>query len=252
MPAEPSDLHLRETAPSDAPGEQPEQTSLALHFAHDIRSPVAAIALLAEVLRDDLAQSVEPVHTRRLDLLYRAAQGFNALLEDLLTLSGPASEVDPETHAFSVDEMLENLGHALRPAAELWDISMRISTAVPGTRRGHPARIRRALLNLASLLQRTGEEEVEIGAECLDDTVVRFSVSTPRLGPDPRSIRAVRAVVTGSESRSPACYSHLGTEVAFRLVASIGSSLKVEVVDGAGTRCWFDVDLPEATPEIGT
>lgn len=241
-----------EAAPSDASGQQRETTSLALHFAHDIRSPVAAITMLAEVIRDELGHSDDPLHRRRLDLLHRAAQALDSLVDDLLTLSGQAPGVEAEIRTFRVDEMLEALDDALRPAAELWDVSMHISTSVGGVRTGRPAGIRHTLLNLASLLQSTGEDEVEIRAESLGDTVVRFSVSTPGRGPDPDSISAVSAVAAGSESRSPACFSHLGTEVAFRLVASMDSSLEVEAADGEGMRFWFDLDLPEAIPERGT
>lgn len=236
--------------PSDIRVEPPEEASLALQFAHDIRSPVAAIALLAEALHDELEESVDPLQRRRLDLLLRAAQSFDALVADLLMLTGPPSDGNGEVQAFDLDQMLEDLGDTLRPAAELWQVSVRISMTVAHSRRGRPARIRHALLNLASLLQRTGEDHVEIGAEPLDDTGVRFSVSTPGRGPDPGSIRVVRAVAAGSENRSPACFSHLGTEVAFRLVGSMGSSLEMESGEGGGMRFWFDLELPPATSEV--
>ncbi|MDT8368302.1 MAG: HAMP domain-containing sensor histidine kinase [Longimicrobiales bacterium] len=251
MPLESSSLPFRVTDPEEIRGEPREGMSLALHFAHDIRSPVAAVAMLAEVARDELGDAADPAHRRRLDLLFRAALGLDALVDDLLVLSGQASDPKTEMRPFRVDELLEGLGNALRPAAELWDVSVRISAPVAGMRSGRPACIRHALLNLASLLQRTGEDHVEIGAEPIDDSVVRFSVSTHGRGPDPASIRTVRDVVAGTESRSPACFSHLGTEAAFRLVGSIGSSLEMESVEGGGTRFRFDVDLPEVSSGSG-
>jgi signal transduction histidine kinase len=230
----------------------PDAEQALLEVAHDIRSPLTSILLLADSLRLGCSGPVTDVQNRQLGLIYSAAVGLTSLADDaigLLHVGETAWEDRP--FQFSVTELLEMVHDITRPMAELKGLTLRYRAAGPDARLGRPLALRRALLNLTTnALKFTQQGMVEIAAR--ETTRPRLEFSVEDTGPGLveaggdvcyRSFR--RSGATGAYRFSS---SGMGLAATRRLVESMGSTLRCDTAPGRGTRFWFEVELQPTDP----
>ncbi len=234
----------------------PPELSLARQLAHDARSPVSALVVLAESLGQQLESVVDGRQAYQLKLIHHAAVSLDHLLSDLVELSGSQGELPLSSRkAFSLDEVLSRVQDLLLPLAELHNVRIEYRSAEPDRRVGFPAALSQALLALASIpLREGGRATVEILADPApeDPSRMAFTVSSANWGVDPETVATVESVALGREPRNRACLSNLGLELAFRLVDRMGSSLSFERGADAAGRFTFTLSLPSAgTPPPG-
>jgi signal transduction histidine kinase len=92
---------------------------LVVEMAHDMRSPLGSILILAERLRGGAGGDLSPIQQRQLGLVYSAAFGLSSLAGDVIELArGGTTLVDTEQIPFSVSDVLQSIMDILRPMAE--------------------------------------------------------------------------------------------------------------------------------------
>src|SRR5207247_8892116 len=125
--------------------------ALLMDVAHDLRSPLTSILVLAETLQRGQSGEVNDVQSRQLGLIYTAALGLSSVASDIIEFTqGGDQLVDQEPSAFSVPAMLESVRDIARPIAEAKHLTVRLLAPVPDERLGHPVALSVVLLKLTT------------------------------------------------------------------------------------------------------
>lgn len=222
---------------------------LVVEMAHDMRSPLGSILILAERLRAGAGGDLAPIQQRQLGLIYSAAFGLSALAGDVIELArGGTTLMDQQPIAFSVSDVLQAILDILRPMAEEKKLAMRCTGPTADVRIGHPAALNRVLLNLATnAIKFTNAGSVEVVCRELDRTRVEFSVrDTGRGIPEHVMTHLFEAF---RQRQVPGDYAFssagLGLSICQKLVGAMGGTLAVETELEKGTRFHFTLDLPQ-------
>lgn len=223
---------------------------LVVEMAHDMRSPLGSILILAERLRAGAGGELAPIQQRQLGLIYSAAFGLSAMAGDVIELArGGTTLMDQQPIAFSISEVLQSILDILRPMAEEKRLTMRCTGPSADVRVGHPAALNRVLLNLATnAIKFTNTGSVDVTCRELDRTRVEFSVrDTGRGIPDYVMSNLFEAF---RQRQVPGDYAFssagLGLSICQKLVGAMGGALGVETAPEQGTRFHFILELPQA------
>ena len=223
--------------------------ALLMDVAHDLRSPLTSILVLAETLQRGQSGEVNDVQSRQLGLIYTAALGLSSVASDIIEFTqGGDQLVDQEPSAFSVTAMLESVGDIVRPIAEEKHLTVRLLAPVHDERLGHPVALSRVLLNLTTnALKFTDQGYVEIVAqEVGDGNRVELAVRDSGRGIPPEKVTTLFQPLRQESGRRGQLFSQtgLGLTICRKLVSAMKSELKVESRIGWGTRFFFELDLP--------
>jgi signal transduction histidine kinase len=213
---------------------------LSLKVAHEVRNPIAAIELNAEMLGDIVGEHQGPAMDEATSLLTAIREqvtALDALTEEYLAF---ARFPRPQFEEDSVNEMVAAVAEFVRPLATRQGISVRLETdpAVP------PMAIDRSLLRQAVLnLVKNGLEALSQGGvltattRCLDDTV---EISVSDTGPGiPLEVgqRLFEQFFTTKPQGTG-----LGLSISRQIVEEHGGRIGWSSVIGAGTT--FTISLP--------
>ena len=224
---------------------------LVVEMAHDMRSPLGSILILAERLRYGSGGSLTPIHERQLGLVYSAAFGLSALAGDVIELArGGTTLMDQPPMPFLVSDVLQSILDILRPMAEEKRLTMRCTGPEADLRVGYQAALNRVLLNLATnAIKFTNVGSVEVMCRQLDRSRVEFSVKDTGRGIPPHVMSNLfeafrQRQITGDYAFSSA---GLGLSICKKLIAAMGGELGVETELEKGTRFHFVLDLPRGS-----
>ena len=228
--------------------------ALLMDVAHDLRSPLTSILVLAETLQRGQSGAVNDVQRRQLGLIYTAALGLSSVASDIIEFTqGGDQLVESEATAFSVTAMLEAVRDIVRPIAEEKHLTVRLLAPTRDQRIGHPVALSRILLNLTTnALKFTDQGYVEIVAQELNraegDTRIEFAVRDSGRGIPADKITTLFQPLRKEAGRRGQLFSQtgLGLTICRRLAGAMKSELKVESRTEWGTRFFFEVDLPIA------
>lgn len=227
--------------------------ALLTDVAHDLRSPLTSILVLAETLQRAQSGPVNDVQRRQLGLIYTAALGLSSVASDIIEFTqGGEQLVDQEPVAFSVTAMLESVRDIVRPIAEEKHLTVRLLAPQNDQRMGHPVALSRILLNLTTnALKFTDEGYVEIVAQETDnpDSRVEFAVRDSGRGIPADKITTLFQPLRKESGRRGQLFSQtgLGLTICRKLATALKSDLKVESRTGWGTRFFFVLDMPICT-----
>ena len=224
---------------------------LVVEMAHDMRSPLGSILILAERLRGGAGGDMAPNQQRQLGLIYSAAFGLSALAGDVIELArGGTTLMDQQPIAFSVSDVLQSILDILRPMAEEKRLTMRCTGPTADVRIGHPSALNRVLLNLATnAIKFTNTGAVDVSCRELDRTRVEFSVRDTGRGIPPTVITNLFEAFRQRQSQGDYAFSSagLGLSICQKLAHAMGGELGVETELEKGTRFHFTLDLPQPT-----
>lgn len=228
----------------------PDGLELVVEVAHDLRSPLTSILFLAETLQRGRSGSVNPVQERQLGLIYSAAFGLSSVASDVIELArGGDRLVDLDPIPFSVTDIFESVRDIVQPIAEEKSLTVRLTTPEADFRIGHPVALSRVLLNLTTnALKFTAEGFVEVVARQTGARRIEFSVRDTGRGIPPQSMATLFEPFRRRQKANEYAFSGsgLGLSICRKLVEAMGSSMQVETEQGAGTRFYFELDLPLA------
>jgi signal transduction histidine kinase len=223
--------------------------ALLMDVAHDLRSPLTSILVLAETLQRGQSGEVNEVQRRQLGLIYTAALGLSSVASDIIEFTqGGDQLVDQEPSAFSVTAMLESVRDIVRPIAEEKHLTVRLLAPTHDQRMGHPVALSRVLLNLTTnALKFTDQGYVEVVAQELDGSSrIEFAVRDSGRGIPSDKITTLFQPLRKDSGRRGQLFSQtgLGLTICRKLATAMKSELKVESRTGWGTRFFFELDLP--------
>ncbi len=203
--ARPSRSSLR--APARRPSrDTSNDLDLVVQLAHDLRSPLSGILMLAESLREGCGGTVTESQRRLLDLIHGAALSLCTSANDVveLALDGQACEEEAPGE-FTVSEVLGAVRDMAAPLAEGKNLELRIVPAAHDRRHGRARALTRVLLNLTTNALKAAEHGVvEISVNEIDDDLDRLEFAVSDTGPGfPRRRRAHRYAT--SRARGSAC-----------------------------------------------
>lgn len=224
--------------------------ALLMDVAHDLRSPLTSILVLAETLQRGQSGSVNESQRRQLGLIYTAALGLSAVASDIIEFTqGGDPLVGQDPAAFSVTAMLESVRDIVRPIAEEKHLTVRLLAPTHDQRMGQAVALSRVLLNLTTnALKFTDEGYVEIVAQEAGDgsNRIEFVVRDSGRGIPPETITTLFQPLRKESGRRGQLFSQagLGLTICRKLVTAMKSELKVESRIGWGTRFFFELELP--------
>ncbi|MGQ0539655.1 MAG: sensor histidine kinase [Gemmatimonadaceae bacterium] len=223
---------------------------LIVEMAHDMRSPLGSILILAERLRAGAGGELTAVQQRQLGLVYSAAFGLSAIASDVIELArGGTTLVDVQTLPFSVADVLQSMLDILRPMAEEKRLTMTASGPRADIRMGHASALNRVLLNLATnAIKFTNTGSVAVTCRELDKTRVELSVQDTGRGIPKHVLDNLFEAFRQRHSPGDYAFSSagLGLSICQLLVRAMGGELQVETELERGTRFYFTLDLPQA------
>lgn len=224
---------------------------LVVEMAHDMRSPLGSILILAERLRYGSGGTLTPIQERQLGLVYSAAFGLSSLAGDVIELArGGTTLMEQPPMPFLVSDVLQSILDILRPMAEEKRLIMRCTGPEADLRVGYQAALNRVLLNLATnAIKFTNTGSVDVICRQLDRTKVEFSVKDTGRGIPAHVISNLfeafrQRQITGDYAFSSA---GLGLSICKKLIAAMGGELQVETELEKGTRFHFVLDLPQGS-----
>jgi signal transduction histidine kinase len=224
---------------------------LVVEMAHDMRSPLGSILILAERLRYGSGGTLTPIQERQLGLVYSAAFGLSALAGDVIELArGGTTLMDQPPMPFLVSDVLQSIMDILRPMAEEKRLVVRCVGPEADLRVGYQAALNRVLLNLATnAIKFTNAGSVDVTCKQIDRSRVEFSVKDTGRGIPPHVMSNLfeafrQRQITGDYAFSSA---GLGLSICKKLIAAMGGELGVETELEKGTRFHFVLDLPQGS-----
>jgi signal transduction histidine kinase len=241
-------LHLPARRPSREPS---GDLDLVVQLAHDLRSPLSGILMLAESLREGGGGSVTESQRRQLDLICNAALSLCASASDVveLALDGQSCADEP-LKEFSVSDVLDAVRAMAQPLAEGKNLELRFVPPVHDRHVGRARALTRVLLNLTTnALKATDTGVVEIAVIETDDDLDRLEFSVRDSGP---GLAATTAKAAASNTHADAGGAHgrsltsagLGLRICRKLLTQLCSSLQCESSPLDGTRFHFEVYAP--------
>ena len=224
--------------------------ALLMDVAHDLRSPLTSILVLAETLQRGHSGDVNDIQKRQLGLIYTAALGLSSVASDIIEFTqGGEQLVEQEPSLFSVCAILESVRDIVRPIAEEKRLTIRLLSPTVDVRIGHSVALSRILLNLTTnALKFTDHGYVEIVAQERGPNTIEFAVRDSGKGIDAESIATLFQPLRKKSGRRGQHFSQtgLGLTICRKLATALHSELKVESRIGWGTRFYFELDLPAA------
>lgn len=222
---------------------------LIVEMAHDMRSPLGSILILAERLRSGAGGELTPVQARQLGLIYSAAFGLSSIASDVIELArGGTTLVEQQPLPFSVADVLQSVLDILRPMAEEKRLTMTAAGPQADLRLGHASALNRVLLNLTTnAIKFTSTGSVAVTCRELDRSRIEFSVQDTGRGIPPHVLDNLFEAFRQRQAPGDYAFSSagLGLSICQLLVRAMGGELAVETELERGTRFYFTLDLPQ-------
>lgn len=237
--------------PEDNPPQPPEFAQLAAQLGHEIRTPLAGVISLTElVLSSELGE-------RQRKLLGMALQSARQLLDlvnhqlDLAKLDAGAMELAPR--AFALHDCLRDALQPLLPSAHAKGVTLqaRVQPGVPHRLVADELRLRQVLSNLVgNALKFTERGQVRVDVQRLpgqqpDALRLVLAVTDTGIGMDATQLQRLFKPFAQAEAATSQRYggSGLGLVISQRLVGLMGGgAIQVESETGIGSCFRFEID----------
>ena len=225
-----------------------DAAALLIEIGHDMRSPLAAILFLLDMLRTERSGPINDVQKQQLRLIYGASLGVMQLACDMIdSVRGASKLVGESATDFSIAETFSSVREIVLPMAEEKGVGIELVLPADDLRKGTPAALNRILLNLTSnAVKFTGSGVVTIKAAQLSRTLVEFSVKDSGREIPAQVMEQLFKPFRRSDVRRSRTFSSagLGLSICHKLALALGSELRVATTPNKGTRFHFLVDLP--------
>lgn len=226
--------------------------------SHDLKSPIMAIAMTAELLMKAMpAPGGEQAYRERCERIIRSAKNMTELVTDLLDLGKIEAGLEGAGEPVDLVPLIADVVKALAAPAESKQIAVGVEVPPAATVHGVPARLQQVLTNLiGNAIKYTRE-----GGR------VRVAVEVSEAPEGPVRIRPVRIRVTDNGIGIPArdlphvfdkfyrvtndatkgiSGTGLGLAITRSIVEAHAGRIGVESTEGAGSTFW--VELPGVAP----
>jgi len=218
-------------------------------LAHDLRTPLAAMRLTAELISKEPLSSTQ---TNRLEILIRAIDNLTGMTSDLVKAAS-ASGTRPSSEPVLVQELLHDTTDLFRMAANARGLVLttEYDDTVEGCATRFPGHLARTVATLLdNAIKYTSDGMVHLSATCrapdtgeIDDAMLHVTVSDTGPGLKDADIASVfKPFVRGTAGYAAGDGAGLGLWGASELLREIGGSLNVTSPEQGG--CQFEVSVP--------
>lgn len=227
------------------------------NMSHEIRTPLNGIIGSSDLLRT--RTDLSPAAAEHVRIIADSGDLLLKLLSDILDFSKiEAGQLSLEQRSIQLRALVSDTVALLDPPAAAAHVALRFEVApeLSGHVAGDPYRIRQVLLNLAAnavkFTPAGGRVDVTVRslAPAANPVPVTFEVTDTGIGMDPDTQRRVFERFSQADSSTTRRFggTGLGLAISSHLVRLMGGRLEVESVEGRGSRFFFTLDLPVATP----
>jgi signal transduction histidine kinase len=226
-----------------------DAAGLLIEIAHDMRSPLAAILFLLDMLRTERSGPINDLQKQQLRLIYGASLGVMQLACDMIDSVRGAARLIGEPTDFSIAETFSSVKDIVQPMAEEKGVGLEFIVPANDARKGVPAALNRILLNLTSnAIKFSGSGVVTVSATHVSQTLVEFSVQDSGREIPAQVMEQLFKPFRRSDTRRARTFSSagLGLSICHKLTLALGSELRVTTTATKGTRFYFVMDLPLA------
>jgi two-component system sensor histidine kinase SenX3 len=213
------------------------------NVSHELKTPVGALALLAETLAEEEDQAVTQRLSRRMQI---EAARVGRIIEDLLDLSRLEAEESPVREPVGVHLVVGQAVEQVRPAAELRHIGLEV-TDVPRRLRvvGDRRQLVSAVFNLLENAVKYSEKGSTIEVDCTTDgRDIALSVRDHGMGIPTRDLERIFERfyrVDRSRGRDTGG-TGLGLAIVRHVTTNHGGTVEVDSREGEGST--FTIRLP--------
>ncbi len=216
------------------------------NISHEIRTPMNGILGFSQLLKEPHLTGEE--QTEYIDLIYRSGERMLNLINDLIDISRIESgETMVQITETPVNVLLRDLDAFFKPQADSKKLSLQVVTALPDNESiivTDAAKLNQILTNLVqNALKFTLKGGIDVGYTRQSD-MLEFYVSDSGIGiPQDMQLmifdrfRQVNNTLTRTQQGSG-----LGLSISKSYVAMLGGTIKVESVEGKGSK--FSFTLP--------
>ncbi|KUM35499.1 response regulator [Arthrobacter sp. EpRS71] len=220
-------------------------------MSHEIRTPLNAVIGLTSLMMDTQLSEGQRQYAQGVK---GAGEVLLTLINDILDFSKlEAGKVDLDVNVFDPRALVEEVAGLVVEAAQGKNLEL-ISYChpdVPARLMGDAGRIRQILLNLSSNAVKftpSGEVEVQVSVVAQDPNTasLRFEVRDTGIGISAENHQRLFESFAQADASTTRRYggTGLGLAISRRLTEVMGGTIGVDSEPGAGSRFWFDLDLP--------
>ncbi len=227
------------------------KANLISNVSHELRTPLAHIKGYMELLTSKQLGSLEEGQVSALDVIQRATQRLESLIEDLIEFSTSSREgISLRLHAFDVDELLNTVHQHALDRAKKGKIELAIETEESLPRvRGDMERLGWALNQLVdnAIKFTTEGGRVSLKAARDEDRVI-LSVEDTGIGIPPDRIDEIFLPFHQLDGSIQRRYGGTGLGLALVNLILEAHDTKVAVASEEGQGSTFSFTLPEESP----
>ncbi|MGV8734742.1 MAG: ATP-binding protein [Pseudomonas asiatica] len=224
-------------------------------MSHELRTPLNGILGMAELLRGG---RLEAADRQRVEALYKAGEGLLAILNEVLYFARlEEGESRAELVGFSLRQLCQEVLALLEPMArDNGDtLQLDIDEQLADYQHGAEQYLRQVLSNLlANAIKFTEQGQVRLAVQVLASDQgsqrLRVSVSDNGIGIEPAvQARVFDRFVQASEAVARRYGgTGLGLAICKHLVEKLGGCIRLDSVQGQGSRFWFELDMARGQP----
>jgi signal transduction histidine kinase len=219
-------------------------------LSHDIRTPLSAVASVAEALETSELSAAQKNYLR---LLRKGAEGLMALVNDVLDNSKLESgKMRLDIQPLSLRKLVGELVERLRFLADSKGVRLtaNVDPRLPITLLGDPVKLGQIFTNLiGNAIKFTDEGSIEVNVDLLSsserETRVAVRVMDTGIGVDPDHLGDIFDEFTQAYGQSPRSFggAGLGLCISKKLIALHGGTICAKRRPGRGTSFEFSLSL---------
>ena len=221
-------------------------------MSHELSTPLSAILSLSESLKEGTYGELDTPKVSPVSRIYESGEHLLLLINDILDISkAEAGRLEIDLEPVNIKEVIDSAVRLVTPQA--MKKHLLISTSLdsnPGTFKADPRRIKQMLVNLLGNAVKFTREKGQVGIEVTraeGGETITFSVWDTGIGIPADKINQLFLPFVQIDSALSREYTGTGLGLALvrRLAELHGGSVGVESEEGAGSRFWFTLPVPQ-------
>ena len=222
-------------------------------MSHELRTPLNAVLGYAQILQRD--QGLEERQRAGLGTIQRSGEHLLTIINDVLDLAQvEAGKMRLYPEVVDLPEFLRVVADIVRVKAQEKDLPLEFALApeVPRAVQADEKRLRQVLLNLlGNAVKFTEHGNVALGVQQIarlgEQARLRFEVRDRGVGIAADKLETIfQPFEQAGEGKQRLGGTGLGLAISRQLVELMGGHIQAESEPGAGSRFWFDIDVPAA------